>query len=798
MLVVMIATNNDKETLDAQTVKDGTALPVARRIATPQAAWEVFKRMRDNDDSDAQRRATLQGMIDGNPPYVPKELEDAGLASMVNVNFLTMRANLDARAAATHELFAEVPTLVEFKPVAPAPGDTAIWQHCQVMAEEYTSIVREWTNFLPYMDLVARESDAYGLGFCLFPDEWDWRPKAYKRGALLFESDASVEVSDNEIICVRDRMSAAAIFEILEDEDAARKAGWKVEALKDALIRVFGRGESQNATDKYQRSTWESVQQMRRNNETDYQVKQFDRVRLVHLLVQEVSGDRKITHLIIPENQSQSDFLFESKGHFERMDQAVWWMPYNYGDGYIKSVRGVASLMAQHDDLSNRFLCRVFDAGFTTASVMLQPQGQTDLGRLQFLQHGPYLILPPELKAIQTTFQPQLAPLIQLREVSESVMKNNTGTYRQHAESNYGRGEVRTAREVVEESSREARYEKAAVMHRYNHLERLHREMFRRMTNPEYHAASVRKLGSAEAARFVKRCMDRGVPRDLLFDNKEKLLLLVTRAVGLGSLGVKYDVTNQVLQASGMFDEVGKVNAIRDWLAPRVGYYNVDRYKSMVNRDAVPTNETSIAVLENNDMAEGVAVQVGNDQTHKLHIDVVLQGLIGPMIQAAQSGQPPQDPMKAMQTLGLAIQHVQGHAQYLAQDPLRKQYLQQLEPVIKAAVQLYQQLQRMVEQIQRQQQQQQQQQQQTLQQADQVVKDRELEAKMFEMQRKFEIQRMNQTSLAQMREEKTKAQLDLRQQQASADIQLKAQRTQAEIEIARAKAASEGANLAPR
>lgn len=791
-----MTTQEENRNDELQTTTE-TGQPVVRRIATPKAAHDIVSKMKTDDSQDAIRRATIQGMIDGNPPYVDKDLVDAGLGSMVNVNFMSMRANLDARAAATHELFAEVPTLVEFKPVAPSRDDVAIWDHCRVMSEEYTNVVRDWPNFLPYMDLVSRESDAYGIGFCLFIDEWDWRPKAYKRGSLLFDAEASVEVVDNDIFCIRDKMTAADLFKHIEDEESARLAGWKVEAVRDALVRVFYKGEGADQNDRYQRSTWESLQQDIRNNTPAYQAKQFERVRVVHILVREVSGAQKVTHLIVPEDESQDTFLYESPNRFDSMDQVLWWMPYNYGDGYAKSVRGVASLMVQHDDLSNRFLCRVFDAGFTTASVMLQPQSQVDLGRLQFLQHGPYLVLPPELKAIQTTFQPQLAPLIQLREVSESVMKNNTGTYRQHSESPYGRGEMRTAREVLEESSREARYEKAAVMHRYNMLERLHREMFRRMTNAEYHAAETTRPGRAEAAKFIKRCMDRGVPRELLFDNRDKVALYVARAIGMGSLGVKYDVTNQLMGVMGMLpDEIGRNNALRDYIATRVGHQNVDRYCPTISRDKVPSNESSIAVLENNDMAEGVPVQVGSDQLHKTHIDVTLQGLIIPMIQAAQSWQAPQDPVRARQTLALAIQHVVEHSRFLAADRTRKAYLDGLEPVLKMAQQIVGQLDQLIAKMQQEQQRQQQQAQQTLQQADQVVKDRELEAKIYEINKKYQLEVMKQASLNQARADKTREQLDIRRSQADADIAIKANRAQADIEINRARAAAEGAALA--
>ena len=89
-----------------------------------------------------------------------------------------------------------------------------------------------------------------------------------------------------------------------------------------------------------------------------------------------------MSHLIIAESGlAEPAFLFEGYSRYDKMSNVVWWLPYNYGDGYARSVRGVASFMAQHDDLSNRFLCRVFDAGFMSSSLLLRPDSQLDSRR---------------------------------------------------------------------------------------------------------------------------------------------------------------------------------------------------------------------------------------------------------------------------------------------------------------------------------------------------------------------------------------------------------------------------------
>lgn len=425
---------NDADELELQSTTD-TGQPVARRLSTPAAAFAIAKGFDEADEDSAKVRALVQGMIDGNPPYVQAELDELGLGDIVNVNFLSLRANLDARAASAHELFLEVPTLIEAAPYSKAGGIPENHHHyCSVVAEEFSTLLLDWPQFMPAMDLVGREADAFGIGFVLFQDEHDWRCKAFRRGNLRFDPKASVEVDVNDIYICRDEFRVGELFEFIKDEKVARARGWKVAEVRDLIVRVFNTGSSDD--DKYQKTTWESLQHMARNHDPNFEEKQISTIRVRHMLVREVAEPRGVSHFIIPDRQEDGEvFLYESMNKFGNMHEAIWWLPYNYGDGYARSVRGVASLMVQHDDLSNRFLCRVFDAGFLGASLLLQPQTPGDLGRLSFIHHGPYTILPPELKATQSTFQPQIAPLLSLRNVSENVMKNNTGLYRQHNES---------------------------------------------------------------------------------------------------------------------------------------------------------------------------------------------------------------------------------------------------------------------------------------------------------------------------------------------------------------------------
>jgi len=779
-------------TLDPSSSEE-TKLKIAEnRITSVHVARRLLDDYKRADEHDATRRARLQGHVNGNPPYDDARLEELGLGYMTNTNFLEMRAILDDKASTHYELFFEVPTLIEIGTRMPEDERQPSLDFKRIIAEEFTRTMFAWSGFLPFMDKVRRQADLFGLGPAAFRDEWDWRPRAFSRGSFLTDRMAGMDINELPIAYFRDRYKVGDLYRM---SMLGKDSGWNQEAVKKLLTKIYAPSgnTSQVPTDEeFSVSKWETIEQKIRNNDYDIQAKDLTDVYVVHMFVQEVD-DGKISHYIFAEtafgNESDQDFLYTADRKYERMDQCMWWLPANNGDGYLHSVRGIASFLEPHCDLSNRFLGRTFDAGFTSGSLLLQPRTAGDLSKLQLIRLGIVTVIPPEVQAVQSSFQPQIDKLIAIRGVSSDIMRNNTKVYLSRPEVFAERQAEKTARQVAEEVSREARAEKSNIAFDYDHIERLYREMFRRMTRAEYIQSAANLPGKRDAQEFIVRCVARGVPMELLLSGNY-FEVYITRAIGLGSWGTKLDITNQVLSNSGMYDEQGRVNALREWLAVRVGYRNVDKLKSLINRDEIPSNEQSIATLENNDMIAGNQVPVGSDQLHQVHFSIHIQPI--QQLMEAMNGDAQIDPQKGLVMLGAMLPHLQQTIQFMAMDPTRAEQVQQAVEFLKTAQAMAQNLQRLLEQQQKEAQKQQEANMQLLDEAQQIKQDREMELRLREIE-------LKQASLNQARAQKTAEQLDIRRQGAAADIQLKAQRqaaelqmmakkTDAEIEIERLKA----------
>lgn len=770
------------------------------RCATPEAAYTLYRDLRDATYYIAALDAKVQGMYDGNPPYTQESLNSIGQGWRANLNTREVKAAINSKAEAAYELHMESPTRIE---VAVRPEiigkyarstDVPVENWGQIIAEEYTKTLFDWKEGYFNVDLATRESLKYGLGLMTWPDEWDWRPKAFKKSCFLVHPRSRALADELDMFGLRDEVTAGQLYEKIRDPAAAREAGWDVAAVKDLLVRIFISGEQQDfPRDTAGVDLWRVLQERIKMNEPDVQVKAFEKVRIVHLCVAETDTG-EVSHIIIPETQTAGEpkFLFKRARRFKKMCYALWLLPHGYEDGYIGSLRGLGHELYTYGEVSNRLLCSALDGGIISGGLLLQASNGFDADQLSVLRAGPVTVIPPNLEAVQNTFTPPIAGLIDLRNVLRTIADNNVGVFRVRPEMLGGEQESqKTARQVVSEEGKEAKYDKNRANFEYLMWQRWHEEIFRRLTNPEYLNNEIDLPGKDEAKAFRTRCLDRGVPKELLKDTEKSLDIRISRVIGLGSPGARMDITSQMMAVTGRMDETGRRYAEREWAAARVQYANVDKFFPLRNRDQVPTNEVTIATLENNDFLEGRSLPVGSDQLHAIHIDQAHEPMIINMIKAFTEAPETSDLQAVYRTLQAAIPHYHAHVQALGRDPSRREYVVSKVSVLKELIRFFQSLESQMAKLVKEQEKLAQERKAAEIAAIQKSVSEESQARLREIEVKADLERMKQASLNNMRAEKTAVQNDINvmkaQQQTSLDRMMAESKIGLDTMLAQAK-----------
>ena len=789
----------------------------------------IFERVDKADETRQGNRSRIRGIANGVPPFSRKKLEKQGRKNDININFREFESAIEANVSSTNELLLENGSLIVVKIQDKVLRNKSLYQGFEgIIEEEYTDVIRNWFGFFCHIDNAIRSCLMFDVGCMIFPDYYGWQPKAYDRSKIRFDGSCDVDIDALSFICVEGKLKPSDLYYQYENTDK-QKTGWIKEGIKSILKECYSKtGKSQEEDAKTQAGRFEAVEKIIRSGGNDSDVSDLRDVEVLYCFVLE--SDQSVSEYIIPDPRvyKRSDneyFINKSEFRFKKMQEVVWLMPYNYGDGTYDGIKALGYRIFPHFSLSNIFLCEIFQAARIAGSLIVQPNTALEKGKMNFSHFGGYTLVDPGLNIIQSSFSPPLEPLMQLRSMSEAIVNNNIGIFKPRQENPMARQATKTATQVQAEESKEARFEKNQAKMRYDSHDLLQAEMFRRMTNPDYlffevkdivdldrrfiefdrliaTKGSLRKFlesneytkmpGREEALKFFYACYERGVPPQLLYDSVWMLKVKCSRGVGAGSATLKRAALAELIGLRGETDEIGRKRIIREYVAALLGGYSeVDKYFPLDSRDVIPSNQTSIAMLENNDIMEGQQCAVGSDQLHALHIDVVMTML---MQVAKEFAEQQRDPAEVYQIMAVGIPHAGEHLQYLAKDPTRKELVEAASEQLKMLGQVAQQAQQMAMQQQQQQQQQEEQNQQTVQEAQQQMASQELQAKMYDSDNKAKVALYEADKLHEARMRKVATSEMAMNAKTRTEIQMLVEQTYNKLNMDRLKTESKIAN----
>jgi|GEM_PF-1070873 len=649
-----------------------------QRLSDPKALTNIYDRFRISDDASSSNRAAVDAMFDGEPPYSPEELAEAGQAGICNVDFGEAASALESALTGYFDLTNSVDVMarVSIRSAAADPSQRTDWE--SIISEEFHKEVKDWPQFESHYQRLCTEFVKHGVGITYFDNDKDWRWQPSGWNGFLIDRTTPANESEITIALAERTFRVHQLYKFIEDPVTARKAGWNVAEVQKALTRA-ALGTQFNARKWH--ASWEDVQANLKENDLGLSYGSAGTIDVLHAWVQEFDGT--VSHYISLQDGSNLKFLFQKTNRFASMFNALTVFTYGVGNGFYHSIRGLGFKLFPQIQMSNRLQGRAIDGAMFASSTMIQPEDEKALQNLELTYVGPYVILPPKTNIVERSLPnvaTQVLPLVNHLSMQAS---NNTGTYRARAVT--PDGQDRTAREVSLQAQQDAVLSTSATNLFYIPWKRLLNEMFRRIKNPDL---LPNDPGAKEARAFVKRCKDRGVPEAAIraVDSVEPV-----RAIGYGSPAMRMMAFDEMFQMAGALDEVGRHNLLRDKIASRVGYAMVDRYLPKQGTGARPTLDQKFAILENAAITAGGEVAINEDDNDYIHAQIhggMLVKEIESLQQRGQQGQQQQQPQggppgqgapqdtQAMQRVALilmrGVPHLSAHVDRMAGDKTRE------------------------------------------------------------------------------------------------------------------------------
>jgi hypothetical protein len=738
-------------TLDTQTLEVPTT-----RMKDAVAVSSYVRRLIDNDAKRSYKRARLNGLIDGQPPYKASKLREQGRADAANVNWGRARSYMESGSGQFYDLFSDAPGYITIRTAVGTPEQKETWSN--VISEEADRALKYNPVWDYEMSLSLDNMVLHGCGPLLFEDAYRSLPKAFLCGDLKVPEFTKSDTYYWESSMVQATYYPAELYEFIKDEKSAKSVGWDVEQTRKVIANAIGiRNE---AGIMYE---WEFYEAELKNNALSY----YDEskiCRLAHCFWKEFDG--RITHAIVERDQASGleiKYLYINVGRYDAFCNVIHPMYFDHGNGgYHHSVTGLGVKMFGAMEYENRLICNLGDKAFSP-KMLFKPTTADATQKLQLARFGEYGVLPRGTEAVQTPVQGVMQESLEMYNLVQGLNQDVLGNYKQVSVPQTGN--PATKYQKMMEAALQSALSKTQFNRFYAQLDQLYQEIYRRLS---------RSNSTCPIAKdFQDKCKERGVPKEALQKTEN---IQATRVVGQGNGFMRKQAIDSLLPMAGAMPEDGRANLIRDKIAAEAGQSAVNRYYTQKQPQMASDQEVD-AKLQVTQMQSGQPTTISASQNPVVFATTFTQAAMQSLQSLSKGG----DPHEVLRFLSLAGPAIAAHLKRFEQDPTRKQVHEQLTGQLKQIGQATDKLKQGLMKQAQEQKAQQQKQQQTM-----------TDAQLKQAKAQSDIALKKVKTQAQLKQSQEKHQLKMAQ--GVQDLHLKDATTAAEIHRNRIKAFADSSN----
>lgn len=622
--------------------------------------------------------AMIEGLIAGNPPYNPADLQTHGLSHIANYNNGDGRSFYERAALAYWNLLNAAEYICTFKLKGP-PGqhpDKGNWE--TILNSNWDRLIRSWENFERQTNTLSAQLIKFGYSPACWVDEHDWRWKTIEVSRFFVPDQASTDLSQLTYVFVESNFTAQYLWHVYETlkQNGVKGAPtkdqpWDIEALERFLLYRANSFLKQDQTGAPPLDMMD-LQHRLQNRDLLYDSIFSDEIRLVTMLYQEYGG--KVTCALF-DRTWESDFLYKADELYDRISDMLVLFTASPGEFTIHANRGVGhkifspcqATMQIDCDMVNMVrlgstpMIRTLNTGSQDFSpIRVVPGSVTNIGNAEFVQNN-----------LAANIQPVVA-------VGQYILQKTNNNIANSGDDpgvpDRNQGSISPTQAKMK-ATKEFGVLKNNVAHFYSKMDvvwenMLYRVLKSKPTYPGYEAVK----------KFKRDCIAEGLPEeffDLYDDGDPKYLgIKSTRVAGDGSQLAAIMNLESFSPWASTLPAKGIANLQRKAV---LTYFGKDDLPELLPDSALPDEQaggSSLAAVENIAMKAGEAPVFSRDNDQRAHM--VSHIALGTwVIQSIQQQQ--LDPIQANRMFEVLIPHGSQHIQMLAGSPLEKMFFDKVK-----------------------------------------------------------------------------------------------------------------------
>ena len=649
---------------------DGKLKPPKNIIMTLAGAQAVYYHYRAEHLKRIELYSRIEGLIQGNPPYDPIELEQHGLSHITNVNNLTARAYYERSGQAYWNLINETESLIKLELRGKDPALVAI---ANQMARHWSDVVRECQGFQVNMSTLSAQLVKFGLAPIVWPDERDWRWRSIEVSRFFIADQTSTESELITCVFIESTFTVQYLFEIYEEfKDKPAESPWNIKELERFLLQRANTWikNNQQIIDMF------DLQVRLQNGDVTFDQVFTDSVRLVHQLMREYDG--KFSHYIFDRFYQGQDFLFFNDRQYDCLEDALVVFTSCPGEFTLHSNRGVGHKIFPGCQALMQVDCSIIDCAKWAATPMIKSPstGYRDVDSVRIYPGAATNLGQAEL--IENLIGANLEQIIGVGQYTKFGLDYNLANSGDDPGSPDRQTGSVSAPQARQMSFREFSISKMNIMHFYTYMDRVYKNMFNCMLRSQEGYP-----GHEYVEEWKQRCRDDSIPEELFATGKlgynglpqQFKSIKAARVAGDGSTLARIMGLQELLPISGSFGARAQNAYKTEWVKATMGPEYVTTFVEDPEGNSAESQGSTIAGLENNSMLDGKNATFSPDNDHQAHL-VTHFVLANQVIQQLQQQQG--TAVEADKIFNVLVPHMEDHLKALEQNPFAQDFVKQM------------------------------------------------------------------------------------------------------------------------
>lgn len=659
------------------TLTDGGKLsPPSAIIKTVMAAKAIYFKFRAEHVKRIDLYSKIEGLIAGNPPYNPAELQKFGLLHIANFNTLDARSLYKRGALAYWNLLNQAEVL--FRLSLHYAGDKGkaeeLTEYADIMSHHLNDVIRAWPSYGTLMNMHGAQIVKFGISPIFWPDERDWRWRVVDLSKFFVQDQCQSDIEQITAVCVESFFTVQYLFEVYDEikDLPDGESPWS----KDELTKLLLHLANTHAKTNYEFIDFLDMQRRLQNGDVCYDAIFSDSIRVVSLFYKEYSG--KISHYMFHRTYDNGDFLYRFDDQYDSLQEAFVIFTASPGEATIHSNRGTGHELYSLAQAMNQIDCSIVDTVRWSSTPMVKglSTGTKDFEAIRFIPGVPTNIGTAEF--VQNNMGANIDQMIGgsqylLNKLQYNIA--NSGDDPSQPDASVGSVSPSQARM---QSYKEFGVLKNNIAHYYNQYDIVGRNMVKRMLN-----AKKSDPGYEYADEWKQRCLDDGVPEELFATGKKGLDGLprhlrckASRVAGDGSTLARIMGLQELQFLMPTFGPREAHEYKREYITATMG---IDYLRNFLPESA-EADETaggaSLAGVENAVMKMGESAVFSKDNEHQSHMSTHI-ALGSYIIQAL--GQQQMDAIEGDKIFTVLIPHMAEHFEAVVRSPFSSEFVAQIK-----------------------------------------------------------------------------------------------------------------------